>query len=174
MVDYRTRGKLLYCLSPSLSSTNLLSRSALSNTEKPTIVSFKDSVSVVLIPTRDEYIKHRLFDSLWYNEKDYNVFTADAMREIDSYISTNDGDLKSALAGLYQSKSEANPLKLSRVNSSNSISVSVGSSSSNVMNNIPDDEYGNFVDFENLPIRLITSTQSSFVLEDEPQFVLDL
>ncbi len=174
MVDYQTRGNLSHCLSQSRTSTYLQSRSALSNTEKPTIVSFKDSVSVVLVPTRDEYIKHRLFDSLWYNEKDYNVFTADAMREIDAYISTNDSDLKSALTGLYQSKSEANPLKLSLINSSNSISVSSSSSNNNIMNNVPDDEYGNFVDFENLPIRLIASTQSSFVLEDEPQFVLDL
>ena len=179
MADYRMRGNSLYSLSLSPTFIDLLYRSVLSNTEneKPTIVSFKNSVSVVLVPTRDEYIKHRLFDSLWYNCSDYSVFTADAMREVDSYISTNDSDLKAALTGLYQSKGESNPLKVSNINSSNSISVSVSSSSSasnNNLNNIPDDEYGNFVDFDNLPIRMIMSTQSSFALEDEPQFVLDL
>ena len=77
--------------------------------------------------------------------------------------SSNDSDLKSALSGLYQSRNESNSSKLSHI-SSNISSSSIS----------PDDDYGNFVDFDTLPIRTVTSTQSSFAQEDEPQFVLDL
>ena len=115
------------------------------------------------MPTREEYIKGNLANNLWYNESDYKSFTTDAMKEIDSYISSNDSDLKSALSGLYQSRNESNSSKLSHI-SSNISSSSIS----------PDDDYGNFVDFDTLPIRTITSTQSSFAQEDEPQFVLDL
>jgi hypothetical protein len=152
----------------SLNEGRLSTDSASSNNDRPAIVSFNDSVSVVLVPTRDEYIKYNLFSNLWYSENDYKVFTADAMREIDIYINNNVTDLKSALTGLYQSKSEANPLKLSHINFNSS------NSSSNSNSDSPDDEYGNFVEFDSLPIRQITSTQSSFTQEDEPQFVLDL
>jgi hypothetical protein len=102
----------------------------LSNVEKNPTVSFKESVSVVLVPTREEYIKSNLANNLWYNESDYKAFATDAIREIDSYISINDSDLKSALSGLYQSRNESNSSKLSHISSSNISSSSIS----------PDDE----------------------------------
>ena len=57
-------------------------------------VNFCLSVKVILIPTRDEFKRLGLFDSLYYNANDFNIFKQEAFDELTNFIKTSEFRIK--------------------------------------------------------------------------------
>lgn len=66
-------------------------------------VTFSPAVRVVLIPTVEEYRAALIGQYIWWCDKDYKEFKADALREVRQYLSNRPGmDLKVAIRNIYE------------------------------------------------------------------------
>eukprot|EP00603_Paraphysomonas_imperforata_P007730 CAMPEP_0114440168 /NCGR_PEP_ID=MMETSP0103-20121206/15618_1 /TAXON_ID=37642 ORGANISM="Paraphysomonas imperforata, Strain PA2" /NCGR_SAMPLE_ID=MMETSP0103 /ASSEMBLY_ACC=CAM_ASM_000201 /LENGTH=161 /DNA_ID=CAMNT_0001611039 /DNA_START=71 /DNA_END=556 /DNA_ORIENTATION=- len=71
-------------------------------------VSFNIRSKVVLIPTRQEYQKHDLASDMWWHREDYSCFKAMARLEVLDILHKHNGDLRRAMAELFQPEGHVN------------------------------------------------------------------
>ena len=65
-------------------------------------VSFNDTVNVVLIPTRSEFVQAGVSSEIWWCCSDLLLFKDDATQEIQNYASAQNIHIYTAIVQLYQ------------------------------------------------------------------------
>ena len=71
-------------------------------------VKFSNLVSVVLIPTRVEFVDAGLKEDLWWGISDYNSFKSTAANELREYANLKNIHIFAAIIELYQPKPQQN------------------------------------------------------------------
>lgn len=88
---------------------SLLSLTASKNNKK---TQFNNIVSVILIPTSNDYKEIGLASNIWWTENELLSFKKNATEEIKLYINSNNNmNIKAAMRELYQNKIENNITK---------------------------------------------------------------
>jgi hypothetical protein len=82
------------------SSSRVLGESTQEPGNKSKRVGFTNIDRVILVPTRQEYIDHKLGDKLWWTAEDYHLFKRSAILEVSAIINIYRVDAKTALSKL--------------------------------------------------------------------------
>lgn len=80
---------------------------------RATSVRFSEENRVVLVPSRNEYIKRGLNKDVWYDSNDYAGFQLSAKAEIMDFLQQDGGTVKGAINFLYQATDESNSAPIS-------------------------------------------------------------
>ena len=103
----------LWATSGNLVSICRIQEPTRSGSEKVKKVTFQSLIRVILIPSKDEYVRADLFDALWWRELDYASFKLSAFGELKSLmLSRNIKSSKEAINLLYQPSVDKNATEL--------------------------------------------------------------
>lgn len=96
----------IYHLGRLWATTGDLSNNLSNNKKIKKKVKFINSVRVILIPTRHEYLNANITDIIWWNDLDYKGFKSSAVREVESLMNISKVSNKTAMRLLYQNQPE--------------------------------------------------------------------